>query len=72
MKVKKKVFHLMMFATSSSAAAAAAANSLKTVNKAMLARRMKHTLPDLPYDYNSLEPYVSADIMKLASSTFTM
>lgn len=27
--------------------------------------RMKHTLPDLPYDYNALEPYISADIMKL-------
>lgn len=27
--------------------------------------RLKHTLPDLPYDYNALEPYISADIMKL-------
>lgn len=27
--------------------------------------RCKHTLPDLPYDYNALEPYISADIMKL-------
>lgn len=26
---------------------------------------MAHTLPDLPYDYNALEPYISADIMKL-------
>jgi len=25
----------------------------------------KHTLPDLPYDYNALEPYICADIMKL-------
>ncbi|TPX34461.1 hypothetical protein SmJEL517_g02888 [Synchytrium microbalum] len=25
----------------------------------------KHTLPDLPYDYNALEPYISADIMKI-------
>jgi len=25
----------------------------------------KHTLPDLPYDYNALEPTISADIMKL-------
>jgi len=25
----------------------------------------KHTLPDLPYDYNALEPYISSDIMKL-------
>ncbi|XP_074642913.1 superoxide dismutase [Mn], mitochondrial-like isoform X2 [Tubulanus polymorphus] len=27
--------------------------------------RMKHTLPDLPYDYNALEPVVSAEIMTL-------
>lgn len=25
----------------------------------------KHTLPDLPYDFNALEPYIAADIMKL-------
>jgi len=25
----------------------------------------KHTLPDLPYDYNALEPYISNEIMKL-------
>lgn len=27
--------------------------------------RFKHTLPDLPYDYNALEPTISAEIMKL-------
>jgi superoxide dismutase, Fe-Mn family len=27
--------------------------------------RSKHTLPDLPYDYNALEPVISADIMKI-------
>ncbi|KAI3647896.1 hypothetical protein MP228_008117 [Amoeboaphelidium protococcarum] len=27
--------------------------------------RYKHTLPDLPYDYNALEPVVSAEIMQL-------
>ncbi|KAH9525295.1 Superoxide dismutase [Mn], mitochondrial [Bulinus truncatus] len=27
--------------------------------------RFKHTLPDLKYDFNALEPYISADIMKL-------
>nr|QED22039.1 manganese superoxide dismutase [Cristaria plicata] len=32
---------------------------------AVMAVRMKHTLPDLPYDYNALEPYISAEIMKL-------
>ncbi|KAI8821847.1 manganese superoxide dismutase [Fimicolochytrium jonesii] len=29
------------------------------------AARAKHTLPDLPYDYNALEPFISAEIMKL-------
>ena len=27
--------------------------------------RSKHTLPDLPYDYNALEPVISADIMQI-------
>jgi Fe-Mn family superoxide dismutase len=27
--------------------------------------RSKHTLPDLPYDFNALEPVISAEIMKL-------
>ena len=27
--------------------------------------RSKHTLPDLPYDYNALEPVISAEIMQL-------
>ena len=30
-----------------------------------IASRLKHTLPDLPYDYNALEPYISAEIMQL-------
>ena len=29
------------------------------------ALRLKHTLPDLPYDFGALEPTISADIMKL-------
>merc|ERR1711979_15154 len=29
---------------------------------------MKHTLPDLPYDYNALEPTISAEIMQLHHS----
>ncbi|KAL3068025.1 hypothetical protein niasHT_038015 [Heterodera trifolii] len=29
------------------------------------AQREKHTLPDLPYDYNALEPAISAQIMQL-------
>jgi hypothetical protein len=32
------------------------------------ANRAKHTLPDLPYDYNALEPYIAADIMQLHHS----
>ena len=43
---------------SSAGSRAAAAVSLQH-------RRAKHTLPDLPYDYNALEPVISADIMKL-------
>ncbi|XP_023726171.1 superoxide dismutase [Mn], mitochondrial [Cryptotermes secundus] len=31
-------------------------------------QHQKHTLPDLPYDYNALEPIISAEIMKLHHS----
>lgn len=27
--------------------------------------RSKHVLPDLPYDYNALEPVISAEIMQI-------
>ncbi|CAJ0596090.1 unnamed protein product [Cylicocyclus nassatus] len=30
--------------------------------------RAKHSLPDLPYDYNALEPVISAEIMQLHHS----
>ena len=30
--------------------------------------RNKHSLPDLPYDYNALEPVISAEIMQLHHS----
>ena len=30
--------------------------------------RSKCTLPDLPYDYNALEPFISAEIMQLHHS----
>ncbi|KAI9202961.1 Manganese/iron superoxide dismutase [Polychytrium aggregatum] len=33
-----------------------------------VAARNKHTLPDLPYDYNALEPFISAEIMQLHHS----
>lgn len=42
--------------------------SLRVVPKLSLyvsSTRFKHTLPDLPYDYNALEPTISAEIMKL-------
>lgn len=35
---------------------------------AAAATRSKHTLPDLPYDYNALAPVVSAEIMTLHHS----
>lgn len=43
-------------------------NFVRSVPKFCLATtstRCKHTLPDLPYDYNALEPTISAEIMKL-------
>ena len=27
--------------------------------------RAKHTLPDLPYDFNALEPIISAEILQV-------
>ncbi|XP_046406084.1 superoxide dismutase [Mn], mitochondrial isoform X2 [Ischnura elegans] len=30
-----------------------------------VSKRFKHCLPDLPYDFNALEPVISAEIMKL-------
>merc|ERR1712136_257771 len=36
--------------------------------QSLLDSRQKHTLPDLPYDYNALEPVVSAEIMQLHHS----
>ena len=33
-----------------------------------IAINSKHTLPDLPYDYNALEPVISAEIMQLHHS----
>ncbi|PWN30619.1 Fe-Mn family superoxide dismutase, variant [Jaminaea rosea] len=44
--------------------AAASAASRSTV----ASLRMKHTLPKLPYDYNALEPAISAQIMEIHHS----
>ncbi|KAF8740921.1 hypothetical protein AX14_006668 [Amanita brunnescens Koide BX004] len=42
------------------------ANALRTFKtSAPRAAAALHTLPDLPYAYNALEPYISEDIMKL-------
>jgi len=38
------------------------------VGTASVACRHKHTLPDLPYDYNALEPVICAEIMQLHHS----
>ena len=34
----------------------------------MTSKKSKHSLPDLPYDYNALEPVISAEIMTLHHS----
>lgn len=49
---------LRAFANSSRASAAAAAQQA----------RSKHTLPQLPYSYDALEPAISAEIMELHHS----
>merc|ERR1712168_16822 len=36
--------------------------------QSLLDSKSKHTLPDLPYDYNALEPVISAEIMQLHHS----
>lgn len=40
-------------------------NVIQRLSVTTMAVRPKHTLPDLPYDYNALEPTISAEIMKL-------
>ncbi|KAK2460747.1 hypothetical protein APHAL10511_007217 [Amanita phalloides] len=39
--------------------------TFRAVAAASTATARLHTLPDLPYAYNALEPYISEDIMKL-------
>ncbi|KAJ1763234.1 Superoxide dismutase [Mn], mitochondrial [Coemansia sp. RSA 1752] len=41
------------------------ARALTSARRATLAVRAKHTLPDLDYPYNALEPVISSQIMKL-------
>ncbi|KAI9363981.1 superoxide dismutase [Mn], mitochondrial-like protein [Zopfochytrium polystomum] len=54
------------FATSLTSASTASAVTPASRNAAF--RRLKHTLPDLPYDFNALEPFISAEIMQLHHS----
>jgi len=42
--------------------------STRMTAAALAGNRYKHTLPDLPYDYNALEPVISAEIMQLHHS----
>jgi len=37
----------------------------KSASLGAVANRLKHSLPDLKYDFNALEPYISAEIMQL-------
>ena len=50
-----------------SAASAASKMALPAVSQQTVIRS-KHSLPDLPYDYNALEPVISAEIMTLHHS----
>ena len=40
------------------------AHCAKNATRSVTSVRSKVTLPDLPYDYNALEPVISADIMQ--------
>jgi len=55
--LSRKLVSSLALATRSLAVTSVASNS-----------RLKHTLPDLPYDYNALEPVISAEIMQLHHS----
>merc|ERR1712156_11243 len=41
---------------------------LRPLSASSSTSKAKHTLPDLPYDYNALEPIISAEIMTLHHS----
>merc|ERR1712133_333317 len=41
---------------------------LRPLSASSTISKAKHTLPDLPYDYNALEPIISAEIMTLHHS----
>jgi superoxide dismutase, Fe-Mn family len=39
--------------------------NMRSLKYATIFKRNKYTLPDLPYDYNALEPVISAEIMQI-------
>lgn len=39
--------------------------NIRSLKSATIFKRNKYTLPDLPYDYNALEPVISAEIMQI-------
>ena len=41
---------------------------LRPLSALLTSEKAKHKLPDLPYDYNALEPVISAEIMQLHHS----
>jgi Fe-Mn family superoxide dismutase len=41
---------------------------LRPLAASVMMTQQKSTLPDLPYDYNSLEPVISAEIMTIHHS----
>ncbi|KAL1930458.1 hypothetical protein VTP01DRAFT_10620 [Rhizomucor pusillus] len=43
-------------------------STVKPAIRSLTAIRTKVTLPDLPYDYDALEPYINTEIMKLHHS----
>ncbi|ORX95626.1 manganese and iron superoxide dismutase [Basidiobolus meristosporus CBS 931.73] len=43
-------------------------NKVNFASPASVAVRAKHTLPDLPYDYDALEPVINTEIMRLHHS----
>ncbi|KAJ3287618.1 Superoxide dismutase [Mn], mitochondrial [Borealophlyctis nickersoniae] len=58
----------MLVQASRVSALRAVKTSFRAFSVGAVAARNKHTLPDLPYDYNALEPFISAEIMQLHHS----
>eukprot|EP00050_Salpingoeca_kvevrii_P003747 m.232419 g.232419 ORF g.232419 m.232419 type:complete len:315 (+) comp10875_c0_seq68:911-1855(+) len=66
---QRRHFHTCnLCAMSLSAALRPARLAIASASRAAAVVRSKHSLPDLPYDYNALEPVISAEIMTLHHS----